>query len=89
MHSNTDYVHRRDKIIYIEIRVGRAGFVFCVRRLVRSNFTLEIEYQNIVTPHYSVCLAPCVCKDTNKECFLFIKQGAKDLELSCFYDHVL
>ena len=50
MHSNTDCVHRGDEIIYIEIRISTGDYGFCVSRLVRSNFTLEIEYQNIATP---------------------------------------
>ena len=49
VHNNTDWVHREEKIIYIGIRIGRGGYGFCVLRLVRSNFTPEIEYQIIVT----------------------------------------
>ena len=29
-------------MIYIEIRIGRGGYGFCVHRLLRSNFTPEI-----------------------------------------------
>ena len=43
-------MHRGDEIIYIEIRIGKGGYGFCVRRLVRSNFAPEIEYQKIITP---------------------------------------